>query len=148
MVVSMPGSPMPRGARTRLAGLALSLACLALPAAAAGHDAPGSADGRVPEAVEEALGGEVTELDNGLYEVDPPRGPDFTSHGPDTPAEVQPSHGQNLGPGDPERPPACASGDYYQHVLYAYRNGQTNRIDAVKADIRASIRRINAVLNE
>ena len=147
MVVSVPGSPVPRRARTRLAGLAMSLACLALPAAAAGHDAPGSADGHVPEAVEEVLGGEVTELDNGLYEVDPARGPDFTSHGPDTAAEVGADHGQSLGPGDPERPPVCATGDYYQHVLYAYRSGQPNRIDAVKADIQASIRRINAVLN-
>ena len=140
---------MSRSGRGRIALIAVLLSCLVLaPTALGHHPAAGSTDGKVPHAVEEALGGEVTELPNGLYEVDPARGPDFTSHGPDTAVEVGADHGQNLGPGDPERAPACVSGgDYYQHVLYAYRTGQPNRVDAVKADIQASIRRINAVLN-
>ena len=135
-----------RGDRGLRALVAAVLACLALPPAALGHD-PAPTDGRVPAAVESALGGEVTELPNGLYAVDPARGPGFTSHGPDTAADVAADHGEGLGPGDPERPPACASGGYYQHVLYAYRSGSPNRIDEVKAGIQASIRRINAVLS-
>jgi hypothetical protein len=138
---------MPRGARTSLAGLVLSLACLALPAGAAGHDAAGTADGHVPEAVEEALGGDVTELENGLYEVDPSRGAPLTTHGPDTRGEILFDHGTSLGVGDPERSPVCAT-DYYQHVLYAHRAADPNRLDTVRSQIQASIRRINAVLNE
>lgn len=131
----------------RRACIALLL-CLGLPAQAwADHPTPGAADGEVPNAVERALGGEVTELPSGLYEVDPANGPDFTSHGPDTAADVGADHGSGLGPGDPERAPACASDGYYQHVLYAYRTGSPNRLDQVKADIQASVRRMNAVLN-
>jgi hypothetical protein len=127
---------------------AAALACLALPGSAlADHPADAVADGKVPEPVAQALGGQVTELPSGLYEVDPPAGPEFTSHGPDTASDIRPSHGQGLGPGDPERPPVCATGDYYQHVLYAYRSGQENRLAAVKAELQAAIRRMNAVLN-
>ena len=83
-VPSMAGFRMSAGGRTRLAALALAavLACLALPAAAPADHPPAPRDGHVPDAVEEALGGEVTELDSGLYEVDPPRGPPLTTHGP------------------------------------------------------------------
>jgi hypothetical protein len=137
------------GARQLRAVLgAAALACAALPASALADHPAGVADGKVPEPVEQALGGEVTELPSGLYEVDPAAGPEFTSHGPDTVSDIRPSHGQGLGPGDPERPPVCATGDYYQHVLYAYRSGQENRLDAVKANLQGSIRRMNAVLNE
>ena len=49
--------------------------------------------------------------------------------------------------GGPERQPVCAT-DSYQHVLYGYPGGATNRIATVKATIVAEIRRMNALLNE
>ena len=142
------------GVERVIAALALGvLVCLAAAPAAFAHVPTASAgDGQVPHAVAEAIGGDITELPDGLYEVDPARGPDFRTHGPDTAADVEvASHGQSLGPGDPERAPVCASGDYYQQVLYAYRNGSPNRLvtePTLEGQLQASIRRMNAVLNE
>jgi len=61
----------------------------------------------------------VTRTDRGeaLFRVGLRRGESLTVHGPDTAAEVARDHGTSIGPGDPERPPACAS-HYRQHVLY------------------------------
>jgi Bacterial pre-peptidase C-terminal domain len=122
--------------------------CLGLPAtASADHPSSGPVDGKVPKPVEDALGSDVTELPNGLYEVDPRRGPPLTTHGPDLASEVGFDHGPTLGPGDPERRPICAT-DYYQHVLYAHRAMDPNRIATVRGQIQSTIRRINSVLNE
>jgi Bacterial pre-peptidase C-terminal domain/Metallo-peptidase family M12B Reprolysin-like len=135
------------GVGSRFTPVAVVLACLGAPAGA-WADHPGSEpDGHVPAVVENALGDDVVELENGLFEVDPRRGPPLTTHGPDTASEIAPSHGQTLGPGDPERRPICAT-DYYQQVLYAHRATDPNRIAAVRGQIQSTIRRINAVLNE
>ena len=57
-------------------------------------------------------------------------------------------HGESLGPGDPERPPVCAD-DHYLHVLYGRPAFiSTSRLATVIEEIRAHIRRMNAVLNE
>lgn len=124
-----------------------AVGCLAAPAAAHADHPVGDVDGHVPAAVEQALGGEVSELPSGLYEVDPRRGPPLTTHGPDLRGEIKPNHGSGLGPGDPERPPVCAT-DYYQHVLYARRATDPNDYATAKPLIQATMRRINAVLNE
>jgi len=98
----------------------------------------------------EALGSDVT-LDGsgagqGLFRVELDSGASVTTHGPDSRAEVA-DHGTSIGPGDPERPPACASTEN-QHVLYgAPADGSSRYPDAVP-EIRAIMRRINAVLNE
>ena len=136
-----------RGMGRRLTSVAVALACLGLPAAAAAHHPVPPADGVVPPAVEKALGGQVTELPSGLYEVDPRHAPPLTTHGPDTAGETSFNHGQTLGPGDPERQPICAT-DYYQRVLYAYRQQDGSRLPSVVGQIRSSVRRMNAVLNE
>ncbi|MFN2537052.1 MAG: hypothetical protein ABR549_02730 [Mycobacteriales bacterium] len=47
----------------------------------------------------------------------------------------------------PERQPACAT-DHYQHVLYGYPSGATNRLASVKATIVGEMRRMDALLNE
>jgi hypothetical protein len=150
MAVLTDGPLVARKVEARLGGLALvatMVGCLGLASGAQARHPPGEVDGNVPAAVQNALGGEVTELPNGLYEVDLKRGPPQTTHGPDFQGEIKPNHGSTLGPGDPERPPVCAT-DYYQHVLYAHRAADPNQLATHKAQIQASMRRINAVLNE
>ncbi len=88
----------------------------------------------------------VEALPNGLYEVTLPDGYTFTTHGGD-PALAEIGHGESLGPGDPERDPVCATG-YVQHVLFGRPPGLPSRFDQVKDEIRAHVRRMNAVLNE
>lgn len=126
---------------------AVCAACLGTAAGASAHHSEATPDGDVPAGVQQALGGEVTELADGLFEVDPRRGPDLTTHGPDTAAEIRPDHGTTLAPGDPERPLMCAS-DNYQRVLYARPASAPDRFATVKSQIQATMRRINAVLNE
>lgn len=134
--------------------IAAVVACLC-PTAAAYADHPGAdaasqgavADGDVPPAVERTLGGEVTELRDGLFEVDLRRGPELTTHGADSQGEIRFDHGTSLGPGDPERAPVCAT-DHYQHVLYARPASAPDRFATVVPQIQATMRRINAVLNE
>jgi hypothetical protein len=125
------------------------------PASALAHsDVPEqapAAGAHVPEAVQEALGDDVRAIGDGLYEVDPARGPDIVTHGPDLKTEIAASTtaastATGFDPGDPERAPACAT-DYYQHVLYAHPSG-TDRFASVKASIQAAMRRTNAVLND
>ena len=150
MKVSADGLLVALRARARFGRFALvttMVGCLAPASGALAGHPPGEADGHVPAAVEDALGGEVTELPNGLYKVDSRRGPTQTTHGPDLQGEIKPNHGNSLGPGDPERPPVCAT-DYYQHVLYAHRAADPNQLAMRKDQIQASMRRINAVLNE
>ena len=79
-------------------------------------------------------------------------GATFTIHGyePRTPEWLDPtviraSHGTDMGPGDPERAPVCAT-DYYQHVLYA--QVAIDHYAVFKTRIQSAIRRMNHVLNE
>ena len=132
--------------------LAVLAAACVLPGAAQAHPvaAPaGPAD--VPPGIERALGDDVRALGKGLYKVNPRRGPDILTHGPDVKRGIAPSAeaasistGFDLG--DPERAPVCAT-DYYQHILYAHPSS-SNRYETVKASIQAAIRRTNAVLND
>jgi hypothetical protein len=131
------------------------VAALALPALAQGHDVGGPPDldhmvraGEVPGNVDRALGGDVTALPSGLYEVETPGGFTFTTHGPDPYAKDV--AGSPLTPGAPERAPHCVDDpdtDYYQQVLYGYVHDLTNNLAANRAAIRAQIRRNNALIN-
>jgi PKD repeat protein len=124
--------------------VALSLALALATASPAG--AARSGDGVSP-AVERALGGQVDRTGDGLYRVSVP-GPDLLTHGPDPKAEFEAnSHGQAIGPGDPERAPICAT-SFYERVLYARLAGSPDRFAAETSRIQASVRRIDAVLNE
>ena len=123
-----------------------------LPRAARGrrrHDvAPASADGQVPEPVEEALGGDVTELPNGLYEVDPARGPRLHDPRPRHRGRGRSRPRPEPRPRRSRAPAGLRDGDYYQHVLYAHRSGQPNRYATrSRPRSRRRCRRINAVLN-
>lgn len=107
------------------------------------HQVPGKVSNRLARA---ALGPDARKLDNGLYEVTLADGYRFLTHGPDP--DLMDSHGTNIGPGDPERPPVCATG-HVTHVLYGHPAGiQANRLEEFESEIRAQIRRINAVLND
>ena len=103
-------------------------------------------DPRVPPRIaERSLGGEPVLLPNGLYRVALSDGYEMTTHGPDP---VLAGHGTDLGPGDPERAPECATGNV-MHVLYGHPALiSSSRLDQVKDNIRAHIRRTNAVLND
>ncbi|MDX6583416.1 MAG: large repetitive protein [Solirubrobacterales bacterium] len=129
---------------------------LALPATAAAHD-PGASvlnqNGEVRARVENALGGKVTPLDDGLLQVRSADGYSYTTHGPDFRTDLEPvgDHGGSIDVGDPQRPPACIaspSTDYYQEVLYGYPSSATNQLATKRADIQGVIGRIDAVLNE
>jgi hypothetical protein len=89
------------------------------------------------------LGSSATEVSPGHWRVRTADGYDLFTHGPDP----KPDHGGGMGPGDPERAPACGT-DYYQHVLYGRLSGAVDRLFLVKADIQAAVRRMNAVLDE
>jgi hypothetical protein len=93
------------------------------------------------------LGDHFERLPNGLYRVTLEDGYVMTTHGPD-PKSAFDGHGIDLGPGDPEREPVCAT-DYYQHVLYGRPAHITQtRLPSVIEEIRTHFRRMNAVLNE
>jgi hypothetical protein len=130
-------------------------AALVLPALAHGHELNAVPDrdrmvagDEVPIRVERALGGEVTALPTGLYEVESPRGYTYTTHGPDPKTEEVDSP---LTQGAPERAPACVSDpatDYYQEVLYGYPTNGANDLTTHRASIQAQIRRNNWLINE
>ena len=136
------------------AALAVSFGLLlvAFPAAAAASVAPSAASEARQRGFDarEALGPDVSLVERGrgkgLFRVRLRDGQEATTHGPDLRNEVE-DHGTALGPGDPERAPFCADTDY-QHVLYAVPSGQTDRSATVAPEIRAAIRRMNAVLDE
>ena len=138
-------------ARCRGAALAVAVVAVMLPPAAESHD-PLGAEG-VPAAVENSLGGKVTALDNGMFEVRSKEGYTYNTHGPDfrRDLELVSDHGSSIDISDPQRSPACVASpatDYYQEVLYGYPATGTNQLATKRADIQAVIARINAVLNE
>jgi hypothetical protein len=89
------------------------------------------------------LGPDHADLGNGHFKIRLRDRKVVYTHGPD----FLESHGTTIGPGDPERAPVCAT-DYYQQVLYARPATATDRYATVKPQIQASMRRINAVLND
>jgi hypothetical protein len=108
--------------------------------AGAGATAPPVAAIAPPDEIAER----VRPLPNGLFRVTTDGGYTFTTHGGDPAPD---GHGASLGPGDPERDPVCATG-HVQHILYGYPVAFANRVEQVKEEIRAHVRRMNAVLNE
>ena len=80
---------------------------------------------------------------DGLYRIPLADGSVLFTHG----ADPVPNHGGSMDTSDPQRAPVCAT-DYYQHVLYGRLGGSTDRFASVKSAIQASIRRMDAVLNE
>jgi hypothetical protein len=154
--VSIKNGSMPRRFFT-----AAIVAALAFPAFAQGHDptsvptrdrmVPASdtvrmADG-VPAAIQRALGGEVTLLPSGLYEVETARGYTYTTHGPDPKTDEAESP---LTPGAPERAPRCIANpgtDHYQQVLYGFPADGANDLAAQRPSIQAQVRRNNALIN-
>lgn len=93
------------------------------------------------------MGKSVRALPNGLYSVELDDGYTFTTHGGD-PVATELGHGDRLGPEDPERDPVCATG-HVQHILYGRPSLITpSRYEDVADQIRAHVRRMNAVLSE
>lgn len=92
------------------------------------------------------VGRDAQRLPDGHYLVALNDGRTLVTHGGD-PADTMGDHGTGMGPGDPERDPVCAT-DYYQHVLYGYPTGSSNRYSSVLAQIRSAVKRMNAVLDE
>lgn len=115
---------------------------LALVLPASGRDAADRKDRRDFDR-RAVLGPDHEETGNGHFKVKLRDGMVMYTHGPD----FFESHGLSIGPGDAERSPVCGS-DYYQHVLYGRPATATDRYATVKSTIQASMRRINAALNE
>lgn len=90
-----------------------------------------------------ALGKSAVRLDNGMYLIQLSDGKTLMTHGPDP----IPEHEGYLGSGGAERDPVCAT-DYYQHVLYGHMFFSPSRLEEVKGQIAASIRRMNFLLNQ
>ena len=122
---------------------AVALVALAQGAGAAPMVSPAPAPAPAPAA---QFAGPVEVLPSGLYRVTLPDGYTFTTHGGD-PVTTEPGHGESLGPGDPERDPICATG-HVQHILFGTPPGVPSRYAEVVDEIRAHVRRMNAVLNE
>ncbi len=99
----------------------------------------------VPASVERVLGPHTSVTASGLYRVRLQDGDTVLTHGPDPKAEFA-GPAETFSPGDPERPPACAT-DYYQHVIYAYVIGQPDRSSQVVSEIQTAMRQADAALN-
>jgi hypothetical protein len=98
---------------------------------------------------QETLGDDIVALEAGLYEVQIP-GPDVITHGPDPRVRLDTREspgGVGFEPGDAERAPVCGS-DYFQHILYARTPGTADRLDTVRPQLQAVVRRMNAILNQ
>ncbi len=140
-------SEPPRLARW-LPAFALALALSAVPvASASAHDGHSHAAEPSPRLLAEALGQRATPQMNGLYRVPVSGGPDLLTHGPDLQLADAGSRDAELGPGSPERPPVCATGNY-QQVLLGRPIGTPDRLASVREPIRAQMRRTNALLNQ
>ncbi len=101
------------------------------------------------EAEAAILGEDVEPLQAGLYRVEVP-GPDLITHGPDSQTRLnarQSNGGIGFSPGDAERNPVCGT-DYFQHILYARPASAPNRLNEVRPQIQAAVRRMDAVLNQ
>lgn len=140
--------------RVRAAIGCVLLAGMLLSAPASAHDGGSGADTTVPPEVEQVLGGEVSTTKDGLLRVRAEDGLRFVTHGPDFPLSRRDpltDHGSDIGPGDPERAPICATNpatDYHQEILYAHPTSATNELASERDNIRGIIRRMNHVLDE
>jgi hypothetical protein len=140
-------------AARRLTAFLTVAVALALPAAASAHDLSSAylTEG-VPNSVENALGGKVTPLDDGLLKVRSADGYSYTTHGPDFRNDFElDDHGSSIDVSDPQRSPSCVANpttDYYTEVLYGYPASATNQLSTKRADIQGVMGRIDSVLNE
>lgn len=139
------------GARARSSLLATVLGVLALASPAPAHRGDAhTRDAALSPAEREAAIGERAELaGDRLYRVPVGDGETAVTHGPDLPPPSGAGSRSVTGPiaGAPERPPVCSS-QSYQHVLVAHLVGAPDRAGDVAEEVRASIRRMNWVLNE
>ena len=134
--------PSPTAPKSRAPLACLVLLGTLLLGAGAGPGPSAAVAACVPTPVE-GLGPACRTAD-GLWEVVLEDGTTLTTHGVDPHAH---DHGTGMGPGDPERAPACAT-DFHQHVLYGRPASAPDRFAAVKAQIQSAIRRMDHVLNE
>ena len=125
---------------------AVVLGAVALATAASSFGGAGASSPAAAIAPPDEMADRVEALPNGLYSVKLDDGYTFTTHGGDPmPAD---GHDAALGPAGAERDPVCATG-HVQHILYGRPPTVTeSRFEEVKDEIRAHIRRMNAVLNE
>jgi hypothetical protein len=91
--------------------------------------------------------------DADLHTVRPKIGPPLLTHGPDARREMSPPRaaaraagGIGFGPGSAERAPVCADSHALQ-VIYAKPAGGRSRYRRAVGQIRAAVRRMDAVLN-
>jgi hypothetical protein len=143
-----PGSAARRGL------IACGLALLAGPALSAlpALGAPEGASSPLPLTLSDrqavaTLGEGTVRRADGLFLVPIPGG-DLLTHGPDPRASLGGPAGEEVGfrPGDAEREPRCATG-HHQHVLYGRVASARDRYAQVAPELRAAVRRMNAVLN-
>lgn len=87
--------------------------------------------------------GPACPLADGHFEVLLSDGTVLVTHGPDPPP---PAGDVGFGAGDEERAPVCAPTPR-MHVLYGYPSTAADRLAEVADDLRAAVRRMNAVLN-
>ena len=128
--------------RARLTALMMLLLLTILPAT----DHVARAEPMTEEEVMAAIGPDTVRVGPHRYETTLADGTTLTTHGPD-PSDELANHGVGIEPGDPERNPECAT-DYYQYVLYGRLSSSSDRYSSSVARIRASMKRVNAVLNE
>ena len=128
--------------RFRLTLFAIAFAVVSVALLAQGDVNARSTYGK-PFDVEKVLGKGTEQAGKGFWRIKTKDGKSYLTHGPD---EAAATHGSSIGPGDPERAPACAT-DYYQHVLYGRPASSSDRLGTMKPEMQAIMRRINAVLN-
>jgi hypothetical protein len=85
----------------------------------------------------------------GVYRINPDVGPALSTHGPDPVPPGGPRVLRTAGfdEGSPERQPLCAGSDRFQ-ILYGHAADSPDRLAEMAPRIRASVRRMNAVLSE
>jgi len=130
-----------RRAHRAIGGLAAAVV-VTLPASAPAHEISTPEVG--PAEAAAALGRHVAPLADGTFLVRPKVGPPLVSHGPDPISDYLPSR-RAVAIG--ERAPACAA-DYRHQVLVGHLAGTPDPLADLADDARASVRRVNAMLNE
>jgi hypothetical protein len=134
-----------------VSALALVAVLACAPQAVADHPPAQDYSEPLPASVKRVTGPDTVATKDGLLKVQPETGPPVITHGPDPKAELALSASALPGevgfrPGDEERAPVCSSGPVMQ-VLYARPAGAPDRLETMRPEIQAAVRRMNAVLN-
>lgn len=132
-----------------LAAAVAVLGSLAWSGAARADHPPAAAERAEPPSFdpEKVLGEGARTVEEDLYRVPVRKGRALFTHGPDLALAGSQTRQSGFAQGDPERSPVCG-GDYYQHVLYGRLAGSPDNYGSAAEQIRAAIRRTNAVLNQ